>query len=280
MRFGLCMPCVCWSWQPLIVLLISGQRFLADEDKLSLTFLFLSPLSPFALWYLYFSLSLWFPCSSLTSSPLLSFSLICPFLICPSSSCIFSVCFCTVIHSSSVLSWFIASCVLRRHLLVLFSLHCCWHLLVVFWPLFFLNYIYFTYGLSSVSASRCGFLSVMLFFLSILIFLLFFPSCCSCLPSPFFHTFIPLSIFHTSLFTVFFSWTCHNFPLLSAFIIRSFFWIYSCVVTSPHPLLHLFISLSFCLHLYSYICFLSLPPPPVFFPVASWCRMECSILVM
>lgn len=96
MRFGLCMPCVCWSWQPLIVLLISGQRFLADVDKLSLTFLFLSPLSPFALWYPYFSLSLsWFPCSSLTSSPLLSLSLICPFLICLSSLCIF---FCPFLH--------------------------------------------------------------------------------------------------------------------------------------------------------------------------------------
>lgn len=275
MRFGLCMPCVCWSWQPLIVLLISGQQFLADEDKLSLTFLFLSPLSPFALWYLYFSLSLsWFPCSSLTSSPLLPFSLICPFLICLSSLCIFSVHFCTVIHSSSVLSWFIASCVLRRHLLVLFSLHRCWHLLVVFWPLFFFNYIYFTYNFLGVTLCFSCFFPLLTYFSPIFPFLLFAFPLHSSTP------FIPLSIFHTSLSTVFFSWTCHNFPLLSSFIIRSFSWIYSHVVTSPHPLFHLFISLSFCLHLHASILFLSLPPPPAFFPVAPWCRMECSILVM
>lgn len=273
MRFGLCMPCVCWSWQPLIVLLICGQRFLADEDKLSLTFLFLSPLSPFALWYLYFSLALsWYPCSSLTSSPLLSFSLICPFLICPSSSCIFSVCFCTVIHSSSVLSWFITSCDLRRHLLVLFSLHRCWHLLVVFWPLFF--YIIFVlHMVCPLSLHHAVFFFLSYFFALLTYFSSVFPFLLFAFPLH--------SSTHTSLSTVFFSWTCHNFPLLSAFIIRSFSWIYFHVVTSPHPLLHLFISLSFCLHLHSFICFLSLPPPPpVFFPVASWCRMECSILVM
>lgn len=89
----------CWSWQLLIVLLISGLQFLADKHKLSLTLRFLSfSLSPiFVLFFFFFTLSCWSSSISLSPFSVPFTPAVIPFnLSFPSRSsysCISSVCF-------------------------------------------------------------------------------------------------------------------------------------------------------------------------------------------
>lgn len=110
---------VCWSWQLLIVLLISGLQFLADEDKLSLTLLPLFLLLSSPVDAILFFLSFFLPPLAVPFTPAASNL---PFLssarFAPSST-----------RLPSLVFLFYCDSVLRCHLLVLFS--CLWHLHVV-----------------------------------------------------------------------------------------------------------------------------------------------------
>lgn len=267
-----CCVCVCWSWQLLIVLMISGQQFLADEDK-TVTNLPL-PLSPPHVRIFLHSCS---PVSSLfflslfTPAVILSLSSLLSWPARPLHAFLLSVFFCTVIHSSSFPSslvfCFIASLVLRCHLLVLFFTTLpLTSAGTYFDPWLFFLHFYFLYLLLLVLhlclrcgslfylLSRCLFVFPCLFPLSVLFFSHIFPHLLPLLlfSVVFFHSSSFSS--HLSFFLYFshppshssnpfftslsFSSSLphHTFPLLPSLIIFSFSWIYPHVVTSSHPL--------------------------------------------